>query len=233
MLQVVSLKKSFDGKPVLKGINLHVKQNDILAFVGGNGAGKSTTLNIITGIIEEDDGIIQINGINKSPSVDYKKHFFYIPDTIQVFNHVTARNWLLFLMRIYECNKIDVLNKFIQEFDLEHDLDKQVGSYSYGMLHKLALIAAFTIHPKIIIMDEPMNGLDPHAMVTFKESLNNYVQNGGTAIFSTHLLDIAEKICTKIAILKDGKIVLQDDMDSATKTGSLENIFMENQYDEY
>lgn len=227
MLKVSGLRKSFGAKQVLTDVNIHVEAGQVLAFVGGNGSGKSTTLNIVTGILEADAGQIYINGLEKSPDVAFKKQYFYIPDTVDAFRNITGGSWLSFLMRLYEWTDEDALQANVKLFGLENDLDKRIGSYSYGMKHKLALIAAFTIRPQLLIMDEPMNGLDPNAVVAFKEALESYIAEGGAVIFSTHLLDIAENICTHISILQKGRIVLQDEMKNVTKDGSLERVFME------
>lgn len=232
MLKVEGLRKSFGTKRVLLDVNLHVKPGQILAFVGGNGSGKSTTLNIVTGVLDEDTGRIFVDGEKKSADVSYKLKYFYIPDTVDAFQNITGKSWLHFLMRLYGWEDEAALEKQIERFGLQADIDKRIGSYSYGMKHKLALIAAFTIQPKLLIMDEPMNGLDPNAVAAFKKSLEQYTKDGGAVIFSTHLLDIAENICTHIAILQNGKIILHDEMDQATKDGSLENVFLESHYEE-
>lgn len=232
MLIVEGLRKSFGTKRVLLDVNLQVEPGQILAFVGGNGSGKSTTLNIITGVLDEDRGRILVDNQEKSPEISYKLKYFYIPDTVDAFQNITGRSWLNFLMRLYHWEDETALERQIVRFGLQDDLDKRIGSYSYGMKHKLALIAAFTIQPKLLIMDEPMNGLDPNAVAAFKTSLEQYTNDGGAVIFSTHLLDIAENICTHIAILQNGKIILHDEMEQATKDGSLEHVFLESHHEE-
>nr|WP_255783406.1 ABC transporter ATP-binding protein [Oceanobacillus alkalisoli] len=229
VLSISELEKSYPNKKVLNGVNLHIQKGEILGFVGGNGAGKTTTLNIITGILDCDKGAVSINGLTKKSGLEYKKQFFYIPDTIHVFNNVPGYDWILFLMSLFNIEDNEKLDEYIKVFDMEDSIKKSIGTYSYGMLHKMSLIAAFTINPPIIIMDEPINGLDPSAVVSFKEEIKKYVERGGTIFFSTHLLDVAEKICDTIAILKDGKITLHDKVKNIIGDSSLESIFMEAQ----
>ena len=226
MLSIKSLEKSF-GKKILNGIQLDIKKGEILGFVGANGAGKTTTLNIITSILESDTGTVEINGLTKEDGLDYKKQFFFIPDTLDVFKNITGYDWILFLMKLYDREDIERLKEYINQFSMEEVISKPMGTYSFGMMHKVALIAAFTINPPIIIMDEPINGLDPNAVVIFKKSLKKYVAEGGTIFFSTHLLDVVEKICTTVAILKEGKIILHDEIKNVIGEYSLESIFME------
>lgn len=227
LLNISNLKKSYSEKQVLKGVNLNVKKGEILGFVGANGAGKTTTLNIITGMLDYESGVVEINGLNQTAGLDYKKQYFFILDTVNVFKNVSGLDWIHFLMNLYEIEENNKLEEYVQVFQMQESIDKPIGTYSYGMLHKMSLIAAFTINPPIIIMDEPLNGLDPNAVVVFKDLIKSYVDQGGTVIFSTHLLDIAEKICTTVAILKGGKIILHDEIKNITGSKSLESIFME------
>ncbi len=227
MLSIRSLKKSYGEKNILNGIHLDIKKGEILGFVGANGAGKTTTLNIITGILEYDTGTVEINGLTKADDLDYKKQFFFIPDTIHAFKNIAGYDWIRFLMKLYDNEQLEKLNSYITQFEMKEAISKPIGTYSYGMMHKMSLIAAFTINPPIIIMDEPINGLDPNAVLMFKESIKQYVEEGGTIFFSTHLLDVAEKICNSVAILKEGKIILHDDIKNIIGEHSLESVFME------
>ncbi|MGE6259825.1 ABC transporter ATP-binding protein [Heyndrickxia sporothermodurans] len=231
MLNLGNLQKRYGEKVVLNGVNLQIEKGEILGFVGANGAGKTTTLNTITGILELDEGNITINGIEKSKAMDYKKQFFFIPDTIHVFKNISGYHWIHFMMNLYGNPNQEKLHYFIKQFNMENAMKEPMGTYSYGMLHKMMLIAAFTINPPIIIMDEPLNGLDPNAVVTFKKLIKAYVDEGGTVFFSTHLLDIAEKICSTVTILKDGKIILHESIEHVVggSGNSLETIFMEQQ----
>jgi ABC-2 type transport system ATP-binding protein len=229
MLKIANLEKSYTTKKILKGVNLNIKKGEILGFVGANGAGKTTTLNIITGILDYDKGTVEINGLNKENGLEYKRQFFFIPDTINVFKNVSGIDWILFLMNLYENDNKEELDEYIEQFGMKEAIKKPMGTYSYGMMHKISLIAAFTINPSIIIMDEPLNGLDPNAVIVFKELIKQYVEKGGTVFFSTHLLDVAEKICNTVAILKEGKIILHDSIKNIIGEQSLESIFMEAQ----
>lgn len=229
LLSISELEKSYPNKKVLNGVDLQIQKGEILGFVGGNGAGKTTALNIITGILDYDKGMVTINGLTKEAGLEYKKQFFYIPDTINVFHNVSGYDWILFLMSLFNKKDNKKLSEYIRVFDMEDPIKKPIGTYSYGMLHKMSLIAAFTINPPIIIMDEPLNGLDPNAVVVFKKEIKEYVERGGTIFFSTHLLDVAEKICDTVAILKDGKIILHDKVKNIIGDSSLESIFMEAQ----
>jgi ABC-2 type transport system ATP-binding protein len=233
LLKITNLKKGFGSKQILNGVELHVKEGEILGFVGSNGAGKTTTLNSITGILEPDEGTISINGIGKTELTKYKRQFFFIPDTINVFKNISGYDWARFVMKLYDNDETERLNNFVTQFDMEEAMHKPMGTYSYGMLHKMMLIVGFTVNPPIIIMDEPLNGLDPNAVLTFKRLIKLYVEEGGTVFFSTHLLDIAEKICSSVAILKDGKIILHEKINNVIGENTLETIFMEKQNVEY
>ncbi|MFC0562211.1 ABC transporter ATP-binding protein [Halalkalibacter alkalisediminis] len=229
MLRITNLEKSYTSKKVLNGLDLNIKKGEILGFVGGNGAGKTTTLNVITGIVDYQKGKVEINGLSKEAGIEYKKQFFFIPDTINVFKNVSGYDWICFLMNLYGEKDKKRFDQFIEKFDMQEAVTKPMGTYSYGMLRKVLLIAAFVISPPIIIMDEPLNGLDPNAVLVFKELIKHYVEMGGTVFFSTHLLDIAEKVCSTVAILKEGKIILHDDIQNILGEESLESIFMEAQ----
>lgn len=229
MLTITNLKKGYSGKQILNGVELHIKKGEILGFVGANGAGKTTTLNSITDILEQDEGTITINGASKSDLLYYKKQFYFIPDTINVFKNISGYDWIRFVMKLYDNEQTERMKRFITQFDMEEAMPKAMGTYSYGMLHKLMLIIGFTINPPIIIMDEPLNGLDPKSVLTFKKMVKLYVEEGGTVFFSTHLLDIAEKICNTVAILKDGKIILHEKIENVVGENTLESLFMEKQ----
>ncbi|WP_193767067.1 ABC transporter ATP-binding protein [Lysinibacillus parviboronicapiens] len=229
MLTIRNLKKKYGQHEVLKGVELQLQQGEVLGFVGANGAGKTTTLHCITGLERYDDGAIVINDIPKSHDVKYKKQFYFIPDTIQVFNNISAYDWIKYVLTLYEVEDKGKLDNLIKAFGMENSIYKPMGTYSYGMLHKMALITAYTISPPVLIMDEPLNGLDPLAVVAFKNCMKEYIEGGGTVLFSTHLLDVAEKICKSIALLKDGEIVLHESLEKLLQEGNLEMVFMEKQ----
>lgn len=229
LLSITDLEKSYSTKKILNGVNLQIKKGEILGFIGANGAGKTTTLNIITGILDYENGMVEINGLTKEDGIEYKKQFFFIPDTINVFKNVSGLDWIRFLMNLYDNEDNESLDEYISRFGMQESINKPMGSYSYGMMHKVSLIAAFTINPPIIIMDEPLNGLDPNAVLVYKGLIKQYVEKGGTVFFSTHLLDVAEKVCNTVAILKEGKIILHDEIKNIIGESSLESIFMEAQ----
>ncbi|MFE4428483.1 ABC transporter ATP-binding protein [Peribacillus butanolivorans] len=229
MLSITDLEKSYSTKKILNGVNLKIKKGEILGFIGANGAGKTTTLNIITGILDYENGMVEINGLTKEDGIEYKKQFFFIPDTINVFKNVSGFDWIRFLMNLYDNEDNESLDEYISRFGMQESINKPMGSYSYGMMHKVSLIVAFTINPPIIIMDEPLNGLDPNAVLVYKGLIKQYVEKGGTVFFSTHLLDVAEKVCNTVAILKEGKIILHDEIKNIIGESSLESIFMEAQ----
>lgn len=229
LLSITDLEKSYSTKKILNGVNLKIKKGEILGFIGANGAGKTTTLNIITGILDYENGMVEINGLTKEDGIEYKKQFFFIPDTINVFKNVSGFDWIRFLMNLYDNEDNESLDEYISRFGMQESINKPMGSYSYGMMHKVSLIAAFTINPPIIIMDEPLNGLDPNAVLVYKGLIKQYVEKGGTVFFSTHLLDVAEKVCNTVAILKEGKIILHDEIKNIIGESSLESIFMEAQ----
>ncbi|MFJ7667189.1 ABC transporter ATP-binding protein [Lysinibacillus sp. NPDC097195] len=233
MLKITNLQKGYGSKQILNGLELHIKKGEILGFVGSNGAGKTTTLNCITGILEPDEGTITINGVSKLEVLNYKKQFFFIPDTINIFKNISGYDWMRFVMKLYDNKQTERMKNFITQFEMEEAIHKAMGTYSYGMLHKLMLIIGFTINPPIIIMDEPLNGLDPKSVLAFKKIVQSYVEEGGTVFFSTHLLDIAEKICNAVAILKGGKIILHENVEDIVEKNTLESLFMEKQNVEY
>lgn len=226
IMNISHLKKSFGSKHVLQDINLNVEKGEILGFIGANGSGKTTTLSCLTGSLAEDGGSLEINGITKNSSLMYRRQFFYIPDTIHLFKNVSGRDWIRFVLQLYG-REAGEMETYVKRFAMEKDMDKPTGSYSFGMLHKTMLIAAFAVNPPILIMDEPLNGLDPTSVALFKEEVKRYVFEGGTVLFSTHLLDVAEKICTTVAILKDGRIQMHEEIGKAAGSQSLESLFME------
>lgn len=219
------------GKKVINKINLYVKEGDIFAFVGRNGAGKSTTIKSIVGINHITEGDILLDGVSilKKP-LDYKKNIAYIPDTPILYEYLTGIQYLNFIADMYELSekkREEGISKYAKKFELYDELGDLISSYSHGMKQKLVLIAAFMHDPKLYILDEPFVGLDPKASYTLKEILKEKAQEDKIIFFSTHVLDVAEKICNKIAIIKDGKLVVDGLMKNVIEDKSLEEIFME------
>lgn len=232
MITIKNYSKTYsNGKLAVDNISLHVAKGDLYAFIGHNGAGKSTTIKSIVGILPFEEGEILIDGINiKEDSVACKKLIGYIPDNPDLYDSLTGIGYLNFiadLFRVSENKRENIIKHYAKIFEIENDLNNYISSYSHGMKQKLALISAFVHEPKILIMDEPFVGLDPKATFTIKNIMREFCENGGAIFFSTHILEVAQKLCNKIAIIKQGKLVVSGDMDIVTKDNSLEEVFME------
>lgn len=232
MLIVNNLKKTYDGKKyVVDNVNLEIENGQIFAFVGHNGAGKTTTIKSIVGILDFEQGEISLNGLNlKDDETTYKKQIAYIPDNPNLYENLTGIAYLNFISDIYDLNKAEVkedILKYADEFEIRGRLSDQIKSYSHGMKQKLALISAFIRKPKLLILDEPFVGLDPSAAFKTKEIMKNLTRSGSIIFFSTHILEVAEKLCDRVAIIKDGKIVVEGKMNEVKGDKSLENVFLE------
>ena len=219
------------GKKVINDLDLKIEDGDICAFVGRNGAGKTTTIKSIVGISHITDGKILLDGIDieKDP-LRYKQELAYIPDNPILYDYLTGIQYLEFIADMYEItekNRRNRIEKYAKEFELYDELGNLISSYSHGMKQKLVLIGALVHSPKLYVLDEPFVGLDPKSAFTLKKILKEEAKNGKIVFFSTHVLDVAEKLCNKIAIIKDGKLVVNGQMDKVTKDKSLEDIFME------
>ena len=218
------------NKKVIDKINLFVKEGDIFAFVGRNGVGKTTTIKSIVGInhITEGDILLDDVSIVKNPN-KFKKNIAYVPDTPFLYEHLTGIQYLNFIADMFEMTdkkrKKEIL-KYATLFKLEDYLGDLISSYSHGMKQKLVLIAAFIHNPKLYVLDEPFVGLDPAATIVLKNILKEKALEGKIIFFSTHVLDVAEKLCNKIAIIKDGKLVVDGTMKSVIQDKSLEEVFM-------
>lgn len=225
-----------EGKKVIDGLNLYVKEGDIYAFVGKNGVGKTTTIKSIVGInhITEGDILLDKVSILEDP-IKYKGMIAYIPDNPILYEHLTGIQYLNFIADMYDLTykkREEEIKKYANKFELYDDLNDLISSYSHGMKQKLVLIAAFMHDPKLYVLDEPFVGLDPKASFTLKETLKEKAKEGKIIFFSTHVLDVAEKLCNRIAIIKDGKLIVDGDMDRIIKDKSLEETFMELVVDE-
>lgn len=232
MLIVNNLKKTYDGKKyVVDNVNLEIENGQIFAFVGHNGAGKTTTIKSIVGILDFEQGEISLNGLNlKDDETTYKKQIAYIPDNPNLYENLTGIAYLNFISDIYDLNKAEVkedILKYADDFEIRGRLSDQIKSYSHGMKQKLALISAFIRKPKLLILDEPFVGLDPSAAFKTKEMMKNLTRSGSIIFFSTHILEVAEKLCDRVAIIKDGKIVVEGKMNEVKGDKSLENVFLE------
>ena len=232
MLDIQHLTKSFgQGKPAVAGLSLTVDSGDIYGFIGHNGAGKTTTLRCIAGILAFDSGDILIDGHSvKDEPLACKKITRYIPDNPDIYAHLTGVQYLNFLSDIYEL-PTDVRNarirKYADAFEMTDRLGDLIGSCSHGMRQKIALIGALIDSPRLFLMDEPFVGLDPKAAFTLKEIMHELTQAGAAIFFSTHVLDVAEKLCNKVAVIKEGALVAQGDMETLRGDSSLEQVFLE------
>ena len=220
----------FEGKKVVKNINLFVKEGDIYAFCGRNGAGKSTTLKSIVGINHITEGDILLDQVSiKENEIEFKKNIAYIPDNPILYEHLTGIQYLDFVADMFdmtEKTRQEAIEKYAKKFMLYDNLGDIISSYSHGMKQKLVLISAFMHDPKLYILDEPFVGLDPKASFILKETLKEKANEGKIIFFSTHVLDVAEKLCNKIAIIDDGKLVIDGTMKKVIKDKSLEELFM-------
>lgn len=233
MLTIKNLTKHYKGSS--KGVtdlSLRVVPGDLCAFIGHNGAGKTTTLKCITGIHDFDSGEIFINGINlQSDPLACKRAFAYIPDNPDLYEYLTGIQYLNFIADVFEVSageRRERIEKYADAYELTASLGDLISSYSHGMKQKLAIISALVHQPKLLILDEPFVGLDPKAAMVTKNLMRELCESGGAVFFSTHVLEVAEKLCNKVAIIKDGALVAAGKMDEIVTDGeSLESIFME------
>ena len=233
MLRIENLTKHYKGSD--KGVtdlSLHVEAGDIYAFIGHNGAGKTTALKCIAGIHNYDSGEIYIDGVSLADDVmSCKKAFAYIPDNPDLYEYLTGIQFLNFIADVFGVTS-DVrearITKYADAFEITSSLGDLISAYSHGMKQKLAIVSALVHQPKLMILDEPFVGLDPKAAVILKDIMRELCGQGGAIFFSTHVLDVAEKLCNKVAIIKGGKLLVSGKMDDILKDGySLEDIFME------
>ncbi len=231
MLKVKNLTKKYGDKTVVDNISFDVEKGDIFAFVGHNGAGKTTTIKSIVGILEFNDGKIIINGKDLSEEeIACKKDIAYVPDNPDLYTHLKGIEYLNFIADVYEVEtekRNELIKKYAKMLEIDKDLSSPISSYSHGMKQKIAIISALIHEPKLLILDEPFVGLDPKATHDLKEIFKTMAQSGSAIFFSTHILEVAEKLCNKIAIIKSGKLVVSGEMKTIIKDKSLEDIFME------
>ena len=231
MLKIINLSKSYKNKKAIDNISMEVKEGEIFGFIGHNGAGKTTTIKSIVGIHDFEEGDILINSksIKKNP-LECKKEIAYIPDNPDLYEALTGIGYLNLIADIFKVDKKireEKIKYYSEKFEIDKALGDLISSYSHGMKQKLAIISALIHSPKILILDEPFVGLDPKASFTLKEIMRDFCDRGGCIFFSTHVLEVAEKICDKIAIIKDGKLISCGGIDEVKGDKSLENIFME------
>ncbi len=232
MLEIKKYTKIYpSGKCAVKDLNLYVAPGDLFAFIGHNGAGKTTTIKSIVGILDFSEGDILIDGVSiKDNPVLCKKKMAYIPDNPDLYESLTGIQYLNFIADVYEISKevrIEKIELYAKEFELYDSLNNLISSYSHGMKQKLALISAFIHEPKLLILDEPFVGLDPKASYIVKQIMKDICDKGGAIFFSTHILEVAEKLCNKLAIIKEGNLVVTGLMEEVTKNKALEEVFLE------
>lgn len=232
MLKIENLTKTYKGgKRAVDSLSLEVCAGDIYGFIGHNGAGKTTTLKCVAGILDFDGGEIFVDGKSvKSEPIECKKQMAYIPDNPDLYDYLTGIQYLNFIADVYGVSATErtaKIKKYADEFELTAWLGDLISAYSHGMRQKLAIISALIHSPKLLILDEPFVGLDPKASVKLKSLMRERCEEGGAIFFSTHVLEVAEKLCNKIAIIKDGKLIAAGKTDELTDGKSLESVFME------
>lgn len=231
MLRIENLTKMYGNHAAVDHLNLHINPGEIYGFIGHNGAGKTTTLKSVAGILDYDEGEIYVNDISvRQTPLAAKKIMAYIPDNPDLYDFMNGIQYLNFVADIYEVGQKDReagIMKYAEMFDMTDSLGKMVSGYSHGMKQKLAVMAALIHQPKLVLMDEPFVGLDPIASHLLKETMRQMCDQGSAIFFSTHVLEVAEKLCDKVAIIKDGKLIRSGTMEEVKGDSSLEEVFLE------
>ena len=231
MLKITNLTKTYGDKKAVDNLSLHIQAGEIYGFIGHNGAGKTTTLKACCGILQFEEGEIFIDGVSiKENPVACKKGLAYIPDNPELYAFMSGTQYLNFVMDVFNISadaRRARVERYANALGLTADLAQPISSYSHGMKQKLAVISAFIHEPKLVVMDEPFVGLDPKAAHTLKGIMRAHCDKGGAIFFSTHVLDVAEKLCDKVAIIKNGKLIKTGTMDEVKGDTSLETVFLE------
>ncbi|QVK17941.1 ABC transporter ATP-binding protein [Mycoplasmatota bacterium] len=235
MLEIKELTKRYGEKLAVNKINFSVKPGEIFGFLGPNGAGKTTTIKMIVGLLKPDEGQILINGFNNQVDIlEAKYQFCYVPDNPEVFEKITGYDYLQFMCDVFKVpfeEREEKINNYLEKLMLKDDVNGFISGYSHGMKQKIVIIGALIANPKVLILDEPMVGLDPKAQHTVKELLAEHCSRGNSVFFSTHVLEVAEKVCDRVAIINKGDIIalgtLEEIRSKIGKEESLENIFLE------
>lgn len=231
MLNIQHLTKTYGDKKAVDDLSLHIAPGEIYGFIGHNGAGKTTTLKASVGILRFDSGEISVREISvKDNPVACKKQMAYIPDNPDIYEYMSGIKYLNFIADIFEVGsdlRQERIKKYADMFEITADLAQPVSAYSHGMKQKLAIISAWIHDPKLIIMDEPFVGLDPKAAHLLKGMMREKCEEGGAIFFSTHVLEVAEKLCDKVAIIKNGVLIRSGTMDEVKGDTSLEDVFLE------
>ncbi len=231
MLRIENLTKKYGEKKAVDNLSLHIRPGEIYGFIGHNGAGKTTTLKSAVGILNFDEGEIFINGTSlKKDPLQCKRDLAYIPDNPDLYDFMTGIKFLNFVADIFGVparERQEKIKKYADLFELTSDLAQPISAYSHGMKQKLSVIAAWLHDPKLIVMDEPFVGLDPKAAFKLKEMMREHCLGGGAIFFSTHVLEVAEKLCDKVAIIKQGRLIKSGTMEDVRGDESLEEVFLE------
>ena len=231
MLNIEHLTKTYGEKKAVDDLSLHIAPGEIYGFIGHNGAGKTTTIKACCGILQSDSGEVYIDGVSvKENPIAAKAKIAYIPDNPDLYEFMTGIQFLNFIGDVFGVSAEDRqarIRKYADLFELTNDLAQPISAYSHGMKQKLAVISALLHDPKLLIMDEPFVGLDPKASHILKELMRELCKNGGAIFFSTHVLEVAEKLCDKVAIIKGGKLIKSGTMEEVKGDASLENVFLE------
>ena len=231
MLRIEHLTKTYGEKKAVDNLSLHIEKGEIYGFIGHNGAGKTTTIKACCGILQFEDGEIYVDGISvKDNPLACKGKLAYLPDNPDLYEFMTGIQFLNFIADIFGVDadeRLKDIRKYADRFELTQDLAQPIGAYSHGMKQKLAIIAAWLHHPRLIIMDEPFVGLDPQSSHILKGQMREICNRGGAIFFSTHVLEVAEKLCDKVAIIKNGKLIRYGSMEEVKGDESLESVFLE------
>ncbi|MCI4059144.1 ABC transporter ATP-binding protein [Bacillus cereus] len=238
MLEIINFSKTYkDGKKAVDHLNITVKAGDIFGFIGHNGAGKSTTIKSLVGVIDFEEGEIFVDGhsVKKDP-IACKRVMAYIPDNPDLYEQLTGIQYLNFVADVFKVpakDREEQIQKYGDAFEITTYLGDLISSYSHGMKQKVAIISAVLHKPKLLVLDEPFVGLDPKAAVVLKGIMKELCEKGSAIFFSTHVLDVAEKLCNKVAMINRGKLALSGEVNSLIKEGSLEELFMKELANEY
>lgn len=231
MLKIENLTKKYGETKAVDNLSLHIKPGEVYGFIGHNGAGKTTTLKAATGILQFEEGEIYVNGISvKNNPIECKRNIAYIPDNPDLYDFMTGIQYLNFVADIFGVEskpREEKIKQLADAFEITSDLAQPISAYSHGMKQKLAVISAWLHEPKLVIMDEPFVGLDPKAAHTLKEMMREICLSGSAIFFSTHVLEVAEKLCDKVAIIKNGKLIKSGTMEEVKGDTSLEEVFLE------
>ena len=231
MLRIEHYTKKYGDKVAVNDLSLHIQPGELYGFIGHNGAGKTTTIKACCGILDFDEGEIYINGTSiKDDPIACKRQIAYLPDNPDLYDYLSGIQYLNFVADIFGVSKADReerIHRYASMFELTGDLAQSINAYSHGMKQKLALISALIHDPKLLIMDEPFVGLDPKASRLFKDTMREICDRGGAIFFSTHVLEVAEKLCDKVAIIKDGVLIKHGTMEEVRGDASLESVFLE------